>query len=171
MTQISDIAEIPEIKKIAKVRQSLTAHPAAPLVVLAINVLAIALIAYYYTPIVACKVLFIETSLLLSLFCIAIVFFNRIIQNELIHLEVLAIQGQDEAREILRHGRGALHQIQVKMEETLHPHEDDTMHELFSNMVPIVQLFVNKEKNLLRWGMFSWKVANNAIRLFNSRTK
>jgi hypothetical protein len=171
MTQIADIAEIPEIKKIGEIQQSMTAHPVAPLAVLAINVLAIALIGYYYTAIVACKVLFIEITLLLSLLCIGIVLFNRIIQNELIHLEVLAVQGQDEAREILKQGRGALHQIQMKMQETLHPHEEDAMHELFSNMVPMVQLFVSKEKNLLRWGMFSWKVANNAIRLFNSRSK
>jgi hypothetical protein len=171
MTQIADIAEIPEIKKIAEIKHSMAAHPAAPLVVLTINAVAIALIAYYYTPIIACKVLFIEITLLLSLLCIVIVLFNRLIQNELIHLEVLAMQGQDEAREILRQGRGAMHQIQMKMEETLHPHEEDTMHELFSNLIPMVQLFINKEKNLLRWGLFSWKVANNAIRLFNSRSK
>jgi hypothetical protein len=160
MTQIADIAEIPEIKKIAEVRESLAAHPAAPLVVLGINVLAIALIAYFYTPIVACKVLFIEITSTLSLLCIAIVFFNRIIQNELIHLEVLAIQGQDEARQGLRQGRHALQLIGKKMDETFHPQEDT-----------MLQLFITKEKNLLRWGHLSWRVANNVISILKARAK
>ncbi|MDR3612223.1 MAG: hypothetical protein P4L53_01570 [Candidatus Obscuribacterales bacterium] len=157
-------------KKVEQIHKSLESHSLAPVVVLALNALAIALIGYYFTPIVACKVLFVEITVILSLLCLLIVLFNRIIQNELIHLEVLAIQGQDEARQGLRQGRHALQLISKKMDETFHPQED-TMHELYSNLMPMVQLFITKEKNLLRWGHLSWRVANNVISILNARTK
>jgi hypothetical protein len=157
-------------RKVEQIHRTLESNSLAPVAVLAANSLAIALIAYFFTPIVACKVLFVEITLILSLICLLIVLFNRLIQNELIHLEVLAIQGQDEAREGLRHGRQALQLISKKMDETFHP-QDDTLHELYGNLMPMVQLFINKEKNLLRWGHLSWRVANNIISILNSRSK
>lgn len=157
-------------KQVETIHKSIETYSFAPLVALLANALVIAAIGFFFTPIVACKVLFVEITLILSMICILIVLFNRIIQNELIHLEVLAIQGQDEAKAGMRQARHSLAMIRTKVEDTFSP-KDTTLHELYTNVLPMVQLFVAKEKNLLRWGHLTWRVANNIINIVNARSK
>ncbi len=142
-----------------------------PMTVLAVNALVVAAIAFKFGAIVAAKILFIEVCGVLGLVCLVIAICHKAIHNDLSDLEMHAVLGRDEAAVVLRHGRASLYNISQKLEGTLHPDHEDPMTDLLHNVAPLVGLFLTKEKSLLRWGMFGWRVVNNAMNVLNQRNK
>ncbi len=142
-----------------------------PVTVLTANAAFIAYLAVKFSPLVAAKILLIEIMLVLGLICLLVFIFRHRLSAELADLEKLAFLGRDEAALLLRQGRASLYTLRQRLEETSHPHKghEDHVADLVRNVVPIIGLFINKEKDLLRWGMFGWRIASNAIRLMNQR--
>jgi hypothetical protein len=141
-----------------------------PVLVLSLNALIIAGLAFKLGPLPAAKILFIEISLILGFICWIIVIFQKTIVEDLSDLEQLALSGRDEAQLMLRQGRASLYSLRQRLESSLHPEEDHLV-TMVKHVVPFLGLFIAKEKNLFRWGVLGWKIAANAIRMASQQRK
>ena len=136
----------------------------------AVNALVIAVVAFFFTPLVAAKCLFIEVSIILGIVCIAIFLFRPDISQLLTTLEMLAEDGRDETVLQMRLGREQLRAVRQRLEDTIHPPQhENAMHDLLQHAMPVMQILISKEKNWLQLGMFGYRLVQDAMRVMNQR--
>jgi hypothetical protein len=141
-----------------------------PVLALAINALVIGGLWFAQGPMFAAKVLFIEIALIFGLICLGVAFFHRLILNLLEEMAIFAEDRRQEAVLEMRHGREQLMHIRERMENAIHPPPAERpMEDLLHHALPIIQGLLSKEKNWIQLGMFGWRIAQDAMRLFKQR--
>ncbi len=135
------------------------------------NLLLLFACGFFINALFAGKVLVIEVMVGISAICLAIFKFQPEIMNELTHAEELAYLARDQAFVDLNMAREELKRLRHKLRRDTDDEGYGHVNELLKMISPLVMMFVQKEKNILRWGMFGWKVAQNAMAVVKQRSK
>lgn len=131
-----------------------------------INTTLIVSIIIIFDAMTAAKILFLELTIVVSFAALALVFWQKSLYNELLYLESEAEQLRMDAIGSLASARAGIEKIKLLLYNDSQTQENDLTQQLFKNVMPIVGLYINKEKNFLRWGMLAWKLAGNAVKIF-----
>lgn len=142
------------------------------LIILAVsNVLLIIGLTVFINPLFAGKILLIEVMFGLSAACLAIVFFHGKIINLLTQAEEIAYLARDQAFVDLNMAREELVRLRHRVRRDVDAEGYGHVNELLKMIQPLAMMFIQKEKNIFRWGMFGWKVAQNAMAIIKQRSK
>ncbi|HEY9731752.1 MAG TPA: hypothetical protein V6C89_07560 [Drouetiella sp.] len=136
-----------------------------------LNVLAIVALTIFVNPLFAGKVLLIEVMFALSAVCLGIVIGHGKIMTLLTQAEDIAYLARDQAFVDLNMAREELVRLRHKIRRDVDAEGYGHVNELLKMVSPLVMMFIQKEKNILRWGMFGWKVAQNAMAIIKHRAK
>lgn len=141
-----------------------------PVLVLCLNACLLAAFFFFKGPLVAAKVLFIEVTVTLALLCLAIAVFHHLIMNMLEELAIFAEDRRVETLFEMRRGREQLSMIARRLENTMRGAEvERPVEDLLHHAMPLVQILLSKEKNWIQLGMFGFRLAKDAMRLFNPK--
>ncbi|MBI2812617.1 MAG: hypothetical protein HYX67_17565 [Candidatus Melainabacteria bacterium] len=135
------------------------------------NLLLIIALVIFVNPLFAGKFLLIEVMVILSALCLAVFKFQGEIMSKLTQAEEIAYVVRDQAFVDLNVARDELRRLRHKLRRDTDDEGYGHVNELLKMISPLVMMFVQKEKNILRWGMFGWKVAQNAMAVIQQRSK
>jgi len=134
------------------------------------NVLVIVACGIMFSALFAGKLVVIEVMLGLSAVCLGIVFGHGKIMSLLTQAEEVAYLARDQAFVDLNMAREELVRLRHKLRRDTDPEGYGHVNELLKMVSPLVMMFIQKEKNIFRWGMFGWKVAQNAMAVLKQRS-
>lgn len=136
-----------------------------------LNAVGIIALAIFVSPIFAGKVVLIEVMFGISAVCLGIVVGHGKIMTLLAQAEEIANLARDQAFVDLNMMRDELVRLRRKLSREVDADGHGAVNELLKTISPVVMMFVQKEKNIFRWGMFAWKVAQNAMAVIKERSK
>ncbi|MBS2004543.1 MAG: hypothetical protein U0103_08110 [Candidatus Obscuribacterales bacterium] len=136
-----------------------------------VNVLAIIALIIFVEPLFAGKVVLIEVMFAISAVCLVIVIGHNKIMSLLTQAEEIAYFARDQAFIDLNTLREELVRLRHKVRRDVDAEGYGHVNELLKMVSPLVMMFIQKEKNVLRWGMFGWKIAQNAMAIIKQRSK
>ncbi|CAN5627838.1 hypothetical protein BH10CYA1_BH10CYA1_43100 [soil metagenome] len=134
------------------------------------NVLIIIACGIVFGPLLAGKLVVIEVMLGLSAVCLGIVVGHGKIMGLLTHAEEVAYMAREQVFVDLNMAREELIRLRHKLRRDTDPEGYGHVNELLKMVSPLVMMFVQKEKNIFRWGMFAWKIAQNAMAVMKQRS-
>lgn len=135
------------------------------------NLLVLLACGIFVNALFAGKVLVIEVMVGVSAVCLTIFKYQPKIMDELTHAEEIANLARDQAFVDLNMAREELRRLRHKLRRDTDEEGYAHVNELLKMVSPLVVMFIQKEKNILRWGMFGWKVAQNAMAVVKQRSK
>jgi hypothetical protein len=141
------------------------------LVLAVANAAFILLLALTVNAIFAGKVVLIEVMIGFSAVCLLIVFGYARIMSLLAEAEEIAYLARDQAFVDLNMARDELTRLRRKLTREEDEEGYGGANEMLKILSPLVMMFIQKEKNIFRWGMFGWKVAQNAMAIMKQRSK
>lgn len=136
-----------------------------------VNLLVIVALCFFVSALVAGKIVVVEVMVVLSAICLAIFYYRKLIMSHLTDAEEIAYVVRDQAFVDLNMARQELRRLRHKLRRDTDDEGYGHVNELLKMVSPLVMMFVQKEKNILRWGMFGWKVAQNAMAVIKQRSK
>lgn len=135
------------------------------------NLLMLFACGFFVNALFAGKVLVIEVMVGISVACLAVFKFQPKIMDELTHAEEIAYLAREQAFVDLNMARQELRRLRHTLRRDTDEEGYAHVNELLKMVSPLVMMFIQKEKNILRWGMFGWKVAQNAMAVIRQRAK
>lgn len=135
-----------------------------------INVLIIVALTIFVNPLFAGKVVVIEVMFGLSALCIGVAVGQKKIMHLLMQAEAIAEFARDQAFVDLNMIRDELVRLRKKLTREVDDSGYTAVGELLKTVSPLVKMFIQKEKNIFRWGLFGWKVAQNAMAVIKQRS-
>jgi hypothetical protein len=136
-----------------------------------VNGISILAVAIALNPILAGKIALIEVMLLFSVICLGIAIGHGKIMDLLAQAEEIAYLARDQAFVDLNIARDELAGLRRKLTREVDDQGYGGVSELLKTVSPLVMMFIQKEKNIFRWGMFGLKVAQNAMAVLKQRSK
>jgi hypothetical protein len=136
-----------------------------------VNAGFILILALTVNAIFAGKVVLIEVMFGFSVVCLLIVIGHVRIMNLLTEAEEIAYLARDQAFVDLNMARDELARLRRKLTREEDEQGYGGANEMFKILSPLVMMFIQKEKNIFRWGMFGWKIAQNAMAIMKQRSK
>jgi hypothetical protein len=136
-----------------------------------LNVLLIVALVIFVNPLFAGKIVLVEVMFALSAVCLVIVIGHGKIMTLLTQAEEIAYLARDQAFVDLNMVREELVRLRHKIRRDVDAEGYGHVNELLKMISPLTMMFIQKEKNILRWGMFGWKVAQNAMAIIKQRSK
>ena len=169
---IETVIPVPfDLEQEIRQKHQLIAHLIRIAVAIAIaNVLVIIACGIAFSPLFAGKLVVIEVMLGLSAVCLGIVIGHGKIMSLLTQAEEVAYLARDQAFVDLNMAREELRRLRHKLRRDTDPEGYGHASELLKMVSPLVMMFIQKEKNIFRWGMFGWKVAQNAMAILKQRS-
>jgi phosphate starvation-inducible membrane PsiE len=110
------------------------------------------------------KAIFVFIAWTVSIFALIVVNHEKTINSLLFAVEEEALHTRDESVMLIRAGQAGLRSLSNKFYGEESPDQFFTASELIKSIGPLALLFLNKERNILRWGMVGAKVAAKGIR-------
>ncbi len=117
------------------------------------------------------KVIVIQVMVSLGVVCLAVFLFRHDILGHLTDAEEVAYIVRDQAFVDLNMAREEMRRLRHKLRRDTDDEGYGHVNELLKMVSPLMMMFIQKEKNVLRWGMFGWKVAQNAMAVIKQRSK
>ncbi|MBS1955483.1 MAG: hypothetical protein JST89_14970 [Cyanobacteria bacterium SZAS-4] len=136
-----------------------------------VNLLVIIGVCTFASALAAGKLVVVEVMLGISAVCLAIFWYRKLILSHLTDAEEIAYVVRDQAFVDLNMARQELRRMRHKLRRDTDDEGYGHVNELLKMVSPLVMMFIQKEKNILRWGMFGWKVAQNAMAVIKQRSK
>jgi len=130
---------------------------------------AVALIAYFFSPLVAGKVLVSAIFLTIALICLTIVFKRKWLLANLVELEEIGYLLQEEAILNMMQARHGLAMVQAKLAAASQPNDNSLNSELLRNVGPLITMLMKKETSKMSWAMFGFKIAKSAFAAIKQR--
>jgi hypothetical protein len=135
------------------------------------NAAVIMILAFTLGSVFAGKIVLIEVMLMFALICLGIAIGHGKIMDLLTQAEEIAYLARDQAFVDLNMAREELAGLRRKLSREVDDQGYGGVGELLKTVSPLVMMFIQKEKNLFRWGMFGLKVAQNAMAVIKQRSK
>ncbi len=166
------IAELGFVERLIQNKNQLIQHLKKIAIVLSVaNFLLLLACGFFISALFAGKVLVIEVMFAISAICLATLWFQPKIMSELTQAEELAYLAREQAFVDLNMAREELKRLRHKLRRDTDDEGYGHVNELLKMVSPLVMMFIQKEKNVLRWGMFGWKVMQNAMAVIKQHSK
>jgi hypothetical protein len=110
------------------------------------------------------KAFFVLIAWMLSISALIVVIHEKSITALMFAVEDEATHGRDESVMLIRAGQAGLRSLNNKLYGLEGAQKTPTASELLRSIGPLALLFLNKERNILRWGMVGAKVATKGVR-------
>lgn len=141
------------------------------LVVLVLNILGIGTVIALLVRgqlIEFAKAYFVLLAWFVSIVALIVVNQQKHINALLFAIEDEATQSRDESVMLIRAGQAGIRSLNTRLYGEQSPSQFFTASELLKSIGPLALLFMNKERNLLKWGMVGANAAVKGIRFVNN---